>query len=56
MCAAQDGHTKVMEELLQYGASVDLKINVSVCSIAALLVTVVKCSLSLFHFLVSCGD
>ena len=37
MCAAQDGHTKVVEVLLQYGANVDLKMTVSVCSTASLL-------------------
>lgn len=30
MCAAQDGHTQIMEVLLQHGADVDLKIDVSV--------------------------
>ena len=52
MHAAQDGHTKVVEVLLQNGASVDLMINVSVYfTIPAILLTTLNCSCSCLVYL-----
>ena len=53
MYAAQEGHTKAVEVLLQYEASVDLKLNVSVWPRVAALLPTVNCSrfglVFLFH-------
>ena len=53
MYAAQEGHTKVVELLLQYEASVDLKLRVSVWPRVAALLPTVNCSHFLFGAFVS---
>lgn len=53
MYAAQDGHTKVVELLLQYEASVDLKLRVSEWPRVAALLPTVNCSHFLFGVLIS---